>query len=148
MQARYHVEAQEAWLYEGFAAYAAVRLREFHGSWCVRLEPTAARVGMPEVPEDATEWPETVEWIARRRDDFPLKALIGVSMNGFDGPMLAKSWSLLRWLVEEHPERARAFLEAKRAGTPTAKALAAATGLSLDDLDEAWRDAVVEQLGE
>ena len=144
-QARFHVEAQEAWLYEGLAAYAAARLLEFHGTWCVRLEPTSARPGMPEVPDDPGEWPETVEWIVRTRDDFPLEALVGVSMNGLDGPMLAKSWSLLRWLVEEHPERARAFLEAKRAGTPTPRALTEATGLSLHDLDEAWRDTVLAQ---
>ena len=148
MQARFHVEAQEAWLYEGFAAYAAVRLQEVHGTWCVRLEPTSARVGAPEIPEDAREWPEAVEWLARARDDFPMKGLVGVSLNGLDGPMLAKSWSMLRWLLEEHPAEARAFLDAKRAGTATPKALEAATGLSLDDFDEAWRDAVMEQGGE
>lgn len=142
-QARFHVEAQEAWLYEGLAAYGAVRLLGFHGSWCVRLEDTSAKAGMPTVPDDPAEWPEMVEGLVRLHDDFPLNGLVGVSINGLDGPMLVKSWSLLRWLLEQHPDEARAFLDAKRRGVETPKALRAATGLALDDLDEAWHFEVL-----
>jgi hypothetical protein len=141
-QARFRVEAQEAWLYEGLAAYAAATLLGFHGSWCIRLEDTSAHPEL-HVPDDPSEWPGLVEILVRLGDDFPLRGLVGVSINGLDPAMLAKSWSLVRWLLEEHRDEALAFFESKREGRPTNVALRAATGLPLDVLDEAWRAAVV-----
>ena len=144
MQARFGVEAQEAWLYEGLAAYAAVRLNGVHGSWCVRLEDTSARKGKPEVPDDPEEWPLIVVSLVTLHDDFPLKGLIGASINGFDGGMLAKSWSIWKWMLEERPVEARDLLEARRAGASTEKALLGATGLSIEAFDDAWRRHVLE----
>jgi hypothetical protein len=141
-QAHLGVEAQEAWLYEGLAAYAARLLGGVHGTWCVRLEETGTSTfGLePALPE---RWPEIAVRLAASRDDFPMKGLVGASLNALDGAMLVKSWSVLRWLLEDRPDDACLFLDARRAGIQTARALAGATGLSLDDLDSAWRAHVL-----
>ena len=62
--------------------------------------------------------------------------------------MLIKSWSLLRFLLEQHGGEAVMLLEARRAGLSTEAALLAVTGLRLDDLDELWRRHVRAILGE
>ena len=144
MQAAFGVEAQEAWLYEGLAAYAAVRLNGFHNTWCVRLEETSTKPGMPAMPDDPQEWPAAVVTLVALHEDFPMRGLVGVSINGLDAGMLAKSWSILRWLLEERPDEARDFLEARRAGASTEKALLLATGVSLEAFDEEWRQHVLE----
>jgi hypothetical protein len=141
-QAHLGVESQEAWLYEGLAAYAARLLGDVHGTWCVRLEETGTSTfGLePALPE---HWPEIAVRLAASRDDFPAKGLLGASLNALDGAMLVKSWSVLRWLLEDRPSDARLFFEARRAGVPTAQALAGATGSALDDLDASWRAHVL-----
>jgi hypothetical protein len=141
-QARLGVEPQEAWLYEGLAAYASRLLGGVHGTWCVRLEETGTSTfGLePALPE---AWPEIARRLAASRDDEPLQGLVGASLNGLDGAKLVKSWSMLRWLLEDRPADARLFLDARRAGVPTAQALAGATGTALDDLDTAWRSYVL-----
>ena len=122
-----------------------MRLLGFHGTWCIRLEDTSAHPeGLP--PSDPSQWAGEVEQAVAFRDDFPLRGLVGVSINGLDAAMLAKSWSFLRWLLEEHADEARDFFEARRAGLETPAALLAATGLSLDGLDDAWH-ATIERIG-
>jgi hypothetical protein len=146
-QAHLGVESREAWLYEGLAAYAARLLGRVHGTWCVRLEETGtAGFGLePALPET---WPEGARRLAEARGDAPLRLLLGASLSGLDGAMLVKSWSLLRWLLEERPDDARLFLEARRAGVPTPSALAGATGQTLEELDQAWRAHVLAAGGE
>ena len=65
-----------------------------------------------------------------------------------DGAMLVKSWSLLRWLLEEHAEDARRFLALRAEGLPSDQALSRATGLRVDDVDELWRRHVRATEGE
>jgi hypothetical protein len=132
------IESTEAWLYEGLAAYAGIRLFETQDSWCVRLEATSAKAVEPVRP-DPVEWASAAARLAFDRDDVPARALFGATLNSMDGSMVIKSWSILRWMIEEHPEEARAFLEEKRAGRSTADALYRATGLLPEDLDAAWR---------
>ena len=83
-----------------------------------------------------------------RQSDDELRLRLLVSLNELDGPMLVKSWSVLRMLLEEHPDEARVFLEAKRWGLSSATAWRAATGLSVDLVDLAWKRHVVETEGE
>jgi len=145
-QARFHVEAQEAWLYEGLAAYATLRLMGTQGTWCVRLEETSATaVERAPSPDD---WAEQVSGLVSKSADEPLRRLVGASLNELDGPMLVKAWSLLRFLLEEHGDEAVAVLEARRAGMSTEAAFATVTGLRLDDVDALWRRHVRAILGE
>jgi hypothetical protein len=141
------VESTEAWLYEGLAAYAGIRLFGTQASWCVRLEATSAAAIEPDRP-DPVQWAALAARLAMGRDDVPARALFGANLNGIDGPMLVKAWSILRWMIEEHPDEARAFLEEKRAGVSSVEALRRATGLTPEDLDAAWRQHVAATEGE
>lgn len=147
MEARFAVGSREAWLYEGLAAYAVFRIAKTNDTWCVNLEETSAKVSALEAP-DAAQWAEVAASLVARHDDFPLQGLLGASLNGLDGPMLVKAWSLLRFLLEEHPEDARRFLELRAAGLESDRALKEATGLRVDDIDEAWRRHVIATKGE
>jgi hypothetical protein len=142
MQARFGVEAQEAWLYEGLAAYAVARILGVHGSWCVRLEPTVSKYGHLGIPDPA-EWPALVHGLVAKHEDFPMRGLIGLAPNGLDGDMLVKAWSILRLLLEDRPDEARLFLAAKRMGWSTPTAIRVATGLPLEAFEEAWRGYVL-----
>lgn len=143
---RFAVEAEEAWLYEGLAAYVTFRVLSTQASWCIAMETTTAGVPM-RAPHPET-WAEQAVELAHRREDEPLRRLVGASLNELDGPMLVKAWSFLRLLIEDHPDEARRFLEARSAGGGSAAALRAATGLALEDLDLAWRLAVLSGEGE
>lgn len=146
-QARLGVEAQEAWLYEGLPAYAAPLLSGVHGTFCVRMESTGgATAGLQ--PDHIENWPAIVVSLASSGDDFPLKGLVGSSLNGLDGKMLVKSWSVLRWLFEDRPDDARAFFAERASGASSADALRRATGRSLDDLDALWRAHVTATGGD
>ncbi len=147
MQARFRVEAEEAWLYEGLAVYAVLRLFGTNQHWCVKQEQTSARPLDP-MATPPPEWSTDVLAMVFRREDEPLRRLVGASLNELDGPMLLKAWSLLRLLFEEHPTEGVAFLEAKGRGLGTEAAFRAATGLGLDEVDAAWRLAVLETEGE
>jgi len=147
MQARFRVEADEAWLYEGMAVYAVLRLFGTNQHWCVKQEETAAKIVDP-MASAPPDWPHDVLALVLRREDEPLRRLVGASLNELDGPMLQKAWSLLRLLLEEHPAEGSAFLEAKRRGLATEAAFREATGLGLDDVDAAWRFAVRQTEGE
>lgn len=147
LQARFRVEAEEAWLYEGMAVYAVLRLFGTNQHWCVKQEETAAKIADP-MASAPPDWPHDVLALVLRREDEPLRRLVGASLNELDGPMLLKAWSLLRLLLEEHPEEGLAFLEAKGRGLTTEAAFRAATGLGLDDVDAAWRIAVQQAEGE
>jgi hypothetical protein len=140
-QARFGVEPKDAWLYEGLAAYATRRLTSLHATWCVRLEETGGKTAGLE-PAQTETWPQVAEAMAARGDDFPLRGVVGASLNGLDGTMLVKSWSLLRWLLEERLEEGRMLFAAKGAGSSSEEALRIATGLSIEALDAAWRDHV------
>jgi hypothetical protein len=137
LQARYHVEPDAAWLYEGFAAYGTLRLLGTQASWCIALEETSAAYG-GRAPSAETWGAQAVEAIRAGKDE-PLRRMVGASLNELDGPMLVKGWALLRWMLEEHPDEALAMFEAHRAGLDAGKALERATGMRLDDIDAAWR---------
>jgi len=147
MEARFGVIARDAWLYEGLAAYAVFRIAGTNNTWCVNLEETAAKVGSLETP-DASHWAEFALTTVARRDDFALRGLFGASLNNLDGPMLVKSWSVIRWLLEDHPDEARAFLAEKDAGATSEVALERATGLRVEDVDFLWRRHVLATEGE
>lgn len=143
---RFGVDSDEAWLYEGLAAYATLRVLGTQASWCVALEETTA--GVAERAPHAETWGDQAVALAFARADEPLKRLLGASLNELDGPMLVKAWSMVRFLLEDHPDEGVAYLEARRAGGGSARALALATGLAPDELDAAWRLAMVAQEGE
>lgn len=147
MEARFGVIARDAWLYEGLAAYAVFRIAQTNLTWCVNLEETAAKVGSIETP-DASHWAEFALATVARRDDYALRGLFGASLNNLDGPMLVKSWSVIRWLLEDHPEETRAFLAEKDAGATSEVALERATGLRVEDVDFLWRRHVLATEGE
>lgn len=147
MQARFRVEAEEAWLYEGLAVYAVLRLFGTNQHWCVKQEQTSAKPLDP-MATPPTDWPTDVLAMVFRREDEPLRRIVGASLNELDGSMLLKAWSLLRLLFEEHPEEGVAFLEAKGRGLTTEAAFRAATGLDIDEVDAAWRLAVLQTEGE
>ncbi len=146
-QARFRVEAQEGWLYEGLVAYASLRLLGTQASWCVRLEETTAAGAGPRVDSPETFASQAYALVVRREDE-PLPRLVGASLNELDGKMLLKAWSLLRMLLEEYPDEARLFLDGKRIGLPTPRALERATMLRVEDVDEAWRRWVLSTDGE
>ncbi len=147
MEARFGVGSREAWLYEGLAAYAVFRVASTNDTWCVNLEETSAKVSALDAP-DASNWAEFALTTVAKRDDFPLRGLIGASLNGFDGAMLVKAWSLLRWMLEEHADDARTFLDLRAAGEASEAALERATGLRVEDVDELWRRHVLATEGE
>lgn len=147
MEARFGVVARDAWLYEGLAAYAVFRIAQTNYTWCVNLEQTSAKVTTMETP-DASHWAEVALQTVARRDDFALRGLFGASLNNLDAPMLVKSWSVVRWLLEEHADEARAFLAEKAQGATSEVALERATGLRVEDVDELWRRHVLATEGE
>ena len=143
---RFGVEAEEAWLYEGLAAYVTLRVLGTQASWCIALEET--RAGVAERAPHAETWGEQAVELAHARRDEPLKRLLFGSLNELDGPMLVKAWSMLRFLLEDHPDEGIAFLEARRDGGGSEAALRRATGLGVDEIDAAWRLATVAHEGE
>lgn len=147
MEARFRVLSREAWLYEGLAAYAVFRIAATNDTWCVNLENTSAKVSALDAP-DASRWAEFALETVARRDDFALRGLMGASLNNFDGAMLVKSWSLLRWLLEEHAFEARLFLHERTRGATSDVALERATGLRVEDVDALWRRHVLATEGE
>ena len=147
MEAQFGIASREAWLYEGIAAYAVFRIAATNDTWCVNLEETSSKVSALDAP-DASRWAEFALRTVAKRDDFALRALLGASLNNLDGPMLVKSWSILRWMLEEHADEARTFLEAKAGGETSERALEGATGLRVEDIDELWRRHVLATEGE
>jgi len=143
---RFGVEAEEAWLYEGLAAYATLRVLATQASWCIALEET--RAGVVERAPHAETWGDQAVALAAARADEPLRALVEASLNQLDGAMLVKAWSLLRFMLEDHPEEGVAFLEARREGGGSLQALERVTGLRPEDVDEAWRRAMLAHEGE
>ncbi len=102
MQARFRVEAEEAWLYEGLAVYAVLRLFGTNQHWCVKQEQTSAKPLDP-MATPPTDWPTDVLAMVFRREDEPLRRIVGASLNELDGSMLLKAWSLLRLPVRGAP---------------------------------------------
>jgi hypothetical protein len=140
------VQSTQAWLYEGLAAYAGIRLAGRQNTWCVQLAGTSAGAGWADRPDPAV-WASEAAALLSGPDAVPARALFGASLNGLDLRMLLQSWSLVRWLVDEHPEEARALLAAMRAGAQPVEAFRVATGMTPEALDVAWPYHLLETEG-
>ncbi|MBI3818994.1 MAG: hypothetical protein HY286_09920 [Planctomycetes bacterium] len=131
--------APDPWLEEGFAMYTAVRWAGKNTTYCYNPSSYAGNVGGSKKGED-TAYTLICKEIAQDKTDSPIEVLAKKKLNQLDDKDLAKSFSLVKMLIEKEPETGLAFLRLYSSQN-VARVLKASYKLSPAEFDERWRQA-------
>lgn len=102
--------------------------------------------GDPTAWQDTTRWPELLRGAVLSGQDTPLPRLVLEKADGLSLVDLAKSWSVVDYLVRLDAAKFKAFVDGTKAhrDDPEEGALKAAYGFDFRTLETRWRAAVTE----
>jgi hypothetical protein len=127
----------DPWLHEGFAVYTAVRWAGKNTTYCYNVSSYAGNVGQAKKGEDQSFLLICKE-IAQDKSDSPMEVLQKKKLNQLDDKDIAKSFSLVKMMIEREPERGLAFLRLYSSHN-VARVLKASYKLTPAEFDDHWR---------
>ncbi len=134
---------RRAWLDEGMAYHYVLRARGTTKSYCVSHDPRkyAHEGGSDEMKGWSTEsfFKPIVRQLVEKGDDAPLRALLTKKPQDLDFEASLKAWSFVGWQLDTDRDEFVKLLESLRASGDDAETLQKHFGMSMEDLDNAWR---------
>ena len=134
-------DAKHCWLYEGIGLYFTRLMQDTAIVHCVDLgntrgENAGKRYDQPK------DWPVVCKvWVREGKDPDVTAILKCTSFAELDGAEAVKAWSLTDFLLAEHPDSFKRYIEAL-AVLSVEEALKQAFGWTLPELDQRWKDYV------
>lgn len=150
------------WLSEGFAVYVEGKFLGEVLTFCIssrktRYEDPPAGQGIKEKWLEFGSWPGLLRTMVSARKDAPLRTLVGSHINDLGYQEVAKSWSIIQFLLEKHGVEFIEFLKRLRKALPNYEAKVTPQdyraiqeglflkifGKSMEEIEEEWRGSIV-----
>lgn len=133
------------WLVEGFAAYTSVNQFGVNSIYCTTNTKYANKVEVADKNSDAAYQLVCFDIIENRIDDgvpHEYSELITKGLNRLDFADLAKSWSIVDFLMKEHRDEFRTYVQSVGKYKDEEECLKKVFGWSGADLDKHWEEYV------
>jgi hypothetical protein len=138
---RFNYRHEKEWLREGLAYHLEIAHAGPSFSFNIGRDGVPGG-GDPVAWQDTTKWPELLKALVAAGQDPPLASF--ATATGLGRADLAKSWSLVTWLVENDRAKFKTFVDTakKNRDEPLDEALRTAYGLDFRSLDAKWRESI------
>jgi len=131
------------WLKEGFAEYTSINEFGVNTSYCVSQTKYENEVEIADKDSDGAYQLVCFDIIEGRTDKpHPFSELIKKDTNSLDFADLAKSWSLVEFLMKEHPAEFKQYAQSLRGYKDEEECLKKVFGWSGEELDDLWEEYV------
>ncbi|MBI4880735.1 MAG: hypothetical protein HY812_13915 [Planctomycetes bacterium] len=137
--------AARSWLAEGFAAYTAVNELGSNRLYCQTNTKYANKVEIADKNSDAAYKLVCFDILDGRMEDgyrYPWNEVVKKSLNQLDFADLAKSWSIIDFLMSEHREQFKTYLLTLRQYKEEPDCLRKTFDWTSEQLDENWEKYV------
>ncbi len=133
------------WLSEGFAAYTSVTEFGANSVYCSTNTKYANDIEVADKNSDGAYQLVCFDIIDGALDDaHPFAELVSKSLNQLDFADLAKSWSLVDFLMREHNEKFRTFIaDLRKYQGSSEETLRQVFGWTGEDIDKHWKEYVL-----
>ncbi len=137
-----------SWLTEGFAMYSSVRFFSANRNYCVTNAKYVGNIAIADKDVDTAYRLVCLEMAQGDEKSKDFATLTRTENNSLDYLDLAKAWSFFDWMMEaENRPTLVKVIKGMRGPNSFAKSLKVNGGMSLSDLEQKWRDWVIDAYG-